>query len=172
MNFKFSKGQLVWFNLNEKYCHCGYVENFWKVKNESGNLENNYIINDFANISHERFESELMSMEKIDNSTLEKLSGNIPTEIMVELFSDIDKRYSLFIELKKNYVYAYYGLKDNPCVIGKNGELIDFVNKKDIPVTVNADYIHTEKNQRCEIISENLNKAIFQLYVKIISRKK
>ena len=106
MNFKFSKGQLVWFNLNEKYCHCGYVENFWKVKNKSDNLENNYIINDFADISHERFESELMSMEKIDNSTLEKLSGNIPTEIMVELFSDIDKRYSLFIELKKNYVYA------------------------------------------------------------------
>ena len=172
MDFKFSKGQLVWFNLNEKYCHCGYVENFWKVKNKSDNLENNYIINDFANISHERFESELMSMEKIDNSTLEKLSGNIPIEIMIELFSNIDKRYSLFIELKKNYAYAYYGLKDNPCVIGKNGELIDFVNKKDIPVTVNADYIHTEKNQRCEIIGENLNKAIFQLYVKIISRKK
>ena len=172
MDFKFSKGQLVWFNLNEKHFHCGYVENFWKAKNERGNLENNYIINDFADISHERFESELMSMKKIDNSTLEKLSGNIPIEIMVELFSDIDKRYSLFVELKKNYAYAYYGLKDNPCVIGKNGELIDFVNINDDPVTVNANYIHTEKNQRCEIIGENLNKVIFQLYVKIISRKK
>ena len=172
MDFKFSKGQLVWFNLNEKYCHCGYVENFWKAKNESGNLENNYIINDFADISHERFESEIMSIEKIDNSTLEKLSSNVPVEIMVELFSDIDKRYSLFIEAKKNFTYVYYGLKDNPCVIGKNGELIDFVNINDIPVTANADYIHTEKNQRCETIGKNLSVAIFQLYVKIISRKK
>ena len=172
MDFKFSKGQLVWFNLNEKYCHCGYVENFWKAKNESGNLENNYIINDFANISHERFESEIMSIEKTDNLTLEKLSGNIPVEIMIDLFSCLDEKYSLFIEVKKNSVYVYYGLKDNPCIIEKNGELIDFVNSNDIPVTVNADYIHTEKNQKCEIIGENLNKAIFQLYVKIVSRKK
>ena len=142
---KFEKGQLVWFQINEKFGLYGTIEDCWLVENEIGEKEPNYIIDDFNNISHERYESEIIEVEKIEDAILKKSSCNIPLENIFKLFDEFDVNNNLYIEYGKNCVDVYYG-------------------ESGFPYTING--------FQCRLQGENLKDVLFELYLKMISKGK
>lgn len=154
----------------------GYIINHWTVFNELGERTTNYIIKDLCGIEHERFDSEFEFVDDIENS-IRKAKCNMPLEKLLEMFTLIDKRYTLHIEFsqkKENchssicvpYIFICYGQKmiheTIPCII-KDGELT-------IPDTV--DYTVNKNEYECAIFEydTNFKDAIFNLYMNIITK--
>lgn len=156
----------------------GYVTNDWTVFDEFGKSTTNYIIKDLIGIEHERFQNEIELVDDIETS-IKKAKCNIPLEKLLELFTLIDKRYTLYVEFsqqKENchsdiyvpYIFVCYGKKilneTLPCII-KNGEL---TIPKSIDFTVNKD------QYECAIFyyDTDFKDAIFELYMNIITKLK
>ena len=108
---------------------------------------------------------------------LKKSKCNLPLEKLLDLFTKIDKRYTLYIELsqeKENshssvyvpYIFVCYGakIKDEtfPCVI-KDGKL-----------NISKDNKYHENEYECALYyyDTDYKDALFELYMNIIKRLK
>lgn len=133
----------------------------------------NYVIKDLNGIEHERYEQEFEFVDNIEDS-IKKAKCNLPLERLIELFTEIDKGYTLFVEFsqkKENchsdvfvpFIFVKYGLKDGFCVI-RDGKLI----------LKSEDYIPKTNEYECALYyyDTDFKDAIFELYMNIITRIK
>ena len=67
----------------------GNIINSWDT-----NEGMNYIIKDLNGIEHERYEQEFELVDNIEDS-IKKAKCNLSLEKLLELFTEIDKRYTL-----------------------------------------------------------------------------
>ena len=149
----------------------GNIINAWTVFNEQGISTTNYIIKDFIGIEHERFDYEIEEVNNIEDS-IKQAKCNMPLEKLLELFNDIDKRYTLYIELsqkKENchsdilvpYLFIRYGTKDKTCFI-KEGKLIE----------ESMTYLAEDNEYECCVFyyDTDIKDAIFEMYMNIITK--
>lgn len=162
----------------------GNIVKSWDIIDDNGESHKNYIIKDMIGIEHEYLENEIEFVDNIDDS-IKKATTNAPLEKIIELFNEIDKRYTLTIEVSKKkenchsdvivpYIFVKYGgtvydskekkFFDNPCYI-KDGKLF-------LPEEKN--YIGKDDEYECAIwcYDTDVKSMIFELYMNIITRLK
>lgn len=154
----------------------GTITNSWTVFNEIGKSITNYIIQDLNGIEYERYEHEIEYVDDIEEC-LKKSKCNLPLEKLLDLFTKIDKRYTLYIELsqeKENshssvyvpYIFVCYGEKIKgetfPCVI-KDGKL-----------NISKDNKYHKNEYECALYyyDTDYKDVLFELYMNIIKRLK
>jgi len=145
----------------------GNIINSWDT-----NEGMNYIIKDLNGIEHERYEQEFELVDNIEDS-IKKAKCNLSLEKLLELFTEIDKRYTLYCEFsqkKENchsdiyvpYVFVRYG---NPC-------FTCYINNGELKLSTNENQIFTHEEYECCLFyyDTDFKDAIFELYMNIVTR--